>query len=142
MKPEDLLEIEWLAASLRSNAVRLQRAVDLLRGCHDLERAEGKLAAIAARLTTAVPVAIATGDKPAAHVASIAVAARASPALPAGGAANLVAVSSGDRARRSFAVFDASFSARQKLVTKSAGELTRPVRPMVNGGLAIDEIPF
>lgn len=122
MKTSDIIEMEWLAASLLSTSARLTRAVALLRAAGDLERLQAKLAAIS---TAPPPPASATappGHRPAAN----AVAPLRSPAVsaaPAGDRQPRVASgSSAERGSSSFAVFDGADLARVEMAKISAGK--------------------
>lgn len=114
MTNAELTEMEWLAATLRSTADRLQRATELLRAAGDLEKLQAKLSAIAAERPSVDQVR--PGATPAA-------AAGRSPAIAAVrelGSPPMPAVAS-----CGFAVFDQVPQANRKFAKITAGG-TRP----------------
>jgi hypothetical protein len=115
MKTAEITEMEWLAATLRHTAERLERATALLRAAGDLEKLQAKLAGIVA--PGAAPCAAGRPETP----PPIAPRARAA---EAGRGSSSVAGSVG--ASRAVAVFDEVNNARRMIGKINAGRCDVP----------------
>jgi len=115
MKTAEITEMEWLAATLRHTAERLERATALLRAAGDLEKLQAKLAAIAA--PGAAPGAAERREPP----SLIAPRARAA---EAGRGSSSVSASVG--ASRAVAVFDETMNAGRKIGNNNTGHTRVP----------------
>jgi len=110
MKTAEITEMEWLAATLRHTAERLERATALLRAAGDLEKLQAKLAVIARPDAT-----VRASGRPETPPL-IAPRARAA---EAGRGSNSVSASVG--ASRAVAVFDETMNAGRKIVKTNTG---------------------
>jgi hypothetical protein len=115
MTNADLTEMEWLTATLRATADRLQRATQLLRAAGDLEKLQAKLSAIAAERPSV--------DQVRPGATSPAVAGRSAEAVERR-AASSIAVAVG--ASRAVAVFDHETQTRMKVAKNTAGASRPP----------------
>lgn len=132
MHANELQEMEWLASQLATTAGRLTRAVALLRNNADLERAEARIAVIAAakpaQATAAAPPKLQPGGVDHRDRRSL----TAAPGRPADQPAKLKSGTFAEQASGGFAVFDAGGLERRELALNSAGKLPR----------LGDEVPF